>query len=350
MRGPARAALRNDRARRHTRRSSARNIASVRCRCGQSWTVPGSGPAQSGTSGSSGARVLEATSSRAPSSAGDHVAGLGEHRRAGGVEDHAARADRVERRGRAAPAGAGPASRGRRGVRRQRDSGRRRRAPSPVHGASTSTRSKLPGRHGGRVPSAGDAPPATPASAGERAAHQPGPVRLHARWRSGGRRAAAASAASSAALPPGPAQRSSHRSSRPSTAAPRPGPARPAGSPRPGRRRAPRPRRGRRPGRPRPAPRRRASRASARPAAPRGRPVRAARPGPPRGGSLSAASSASSCLAAPVAPSAAASSSTTQRGWLKATTAKPSGSATGSGATRDPARRGRARRPGAAPR
>ena len=39
-------------------------------------------------------------------------------------------------------------------MRRQRASGRRRSAPSPVHGASTSTRSKVPARYGGSVPSA----------------------------------------------------------------------------------------------------------------------------------------------------------------------------------------------------
>ncbi len=40
------------------------------------------------------------------------------------------------------------------GVRRQRDSGRRRSAPSPLHGTSTITRSNASGRQGGRMPSA----------------------------------------------------------------------------------------------------------------------------------------------------------------------------------------------------
>ena len=51
--------------RRQARRRRARNIASVPWRCGQSWTVPWSGPAQSGTS----ARRPAAEVSSAPASA-----------------------------------------------------------------------------------------------------------------------------------------------------------------------------------------------------------------------------------------------------------------------------------------
>jgi hypothetical protein len=47
------------------------------------------------------------------------------------------------------------------GPRRQRDSGRRRRAPRPVHGTSARTRSKEPGFQAGRVPSAAMVRPAS---------------------------------------------------------------------------------------------------------------------------------------------------------------------------------------------
>ena len=103
----------------------------------------------------------------------------------------------------------------------------------------------------------------------------------------------AASAASSAALPPGPAHRSSQRSSGP-RAARRPGPARRAASPRPARPRGPRPRPATAPGSPPARTRRTASTASARRAAPRGWRGRAGRHSVTRGGSLSAASRASS--------------------------------------------------------
>ena len=79
----------------------------------------------------------------------------------------------------AAPAGAGPARPGPTGWRRQRASGRRRSAPRPVHGASTSTRSNDPGGHGGRVPSAVTTP-STP-SAAPRACARTRPARCGCR-------------------------------------------------------------------------------------------------------------------------------------------------------------------------
>ncbi len=100
------------------------------------------------------------------------------------------------------------------GVRRQRASGRLRRAPRPEHGASMRIRSNVPARQGGCVPSAVITP-----------RRPPGTVRVlrdtsPARWccsseaRSLAPRSRAR-AASSADFPPGPAHRSSQRSSRP---------------------------------------------------------------------------------------------------------------------------------------
>ena len=189
-------------------------MASVWCRCGHSCRVPEGVPRASGTSGSSGAASRSSTSSRRPEDRADHAGGLGQHRRAGGVEDHPAGPDAVERRCRAARCWSGTRSSRSSAVRRHRASGRRRRAPRPEHGASTSTRSKRPGGHGGpgavgrdhaqRRPSAPASARATrPARCGcSSAASSPAPARPR-------------DAASRAALPPGPAQRSSQRSSRP---------------------------------------------------------------------------------------------------------------------------------------
>ncbi len=121
------------------------NIASVPCRCGQSWTVPARGPAASGTPAPVGERPPAPTSSRSTSTVAHDVAGLGEHRRAGRVDDHAPGPDQVERRVQQPALEGHQRRRGPSGRRRQRDSGRRRSAPSPVHGASTSTRSKAAG-------------------------------------------------------------------------------------------------------------------------------------------------------------------------------------------------------------
>ena len=42
------------------------NIASVPCRCGQSWTVPGTGPSERGTPANCGPRSASSASMRAP--------------------------------------------------------------------------------------------------------------------------------------------------------------------------------------------------------------------------------------------------------------------------------------------
>ena len=79
-------------------RSSAPNIASVPWRCGQSWNVPGSGPAHQGTPGSSATASPSVASSRAARTADDDLGRLGQHRRAGRVEHHPAWPHGVERR------------------------------------------------------------------------------------------------------------------------------------------------------------------------------------------------------------------------------------------------------------
>ena len=140
------------------------------CRCGHSCT---SGPApRSGTPGSSGARVQHLDASRARSTSLDDDAGLREVRRAGHVGDHPTRpAPRRARRpaARAAARSAGHVLR----LRRQRASGRRRSAPSPVHGASTSTRSNdaaSTAPRGRRRPAPHAASPRTPGGPGRRGA------------------------------------------------------------------------------------------------------------------------------------------------------------------------------------
>ena len=104
-------------------------------------------------------------------------------------------------------------------MRRQRASGRRRSAPSPVHGRVD------------EHPVERAVPPGGAGAVGGDHAEQPGPGGGGAPWRpagrgapaarrpAAGRRAPPASAASSADLPPGPAHTSSQRSSRPSSAA-----------------------------------------------------------------------------------------------------------------------------------
>ena len=190
------------------------NIASVPWRCGHSWTVPGSGRRVA-------ARRRAAAPRRPPARVGpgrqhglDHPGRLGEHRRAGRVEHHAARAGPSRGRGAAAPAAAAPGRRGRPGCRRQRP-----RAAGAARPARCTGRRRAPGRrcragHAGRVPSPVTTP-STPSAPRQRAPDQPGAVRLPLVGEQPGALRSAASAASRAALPPGPAHRSSQRSSRP---------------------------------------------------------------------------------------------------------------------------------------
>ena len=73
------------------------NIASVPCRCGQSWTAPASWADSASTaSGSSGASVLHAYVAPPGQHRLDHARRLRDHGRAGRVDDHAARPHRVD--------------------------------------------------------------------------------------------------------------------------------------------------------------------------------------------------------------------------------------------------------------
>ena len=241
------------------RRSSARNIASVPCRCGQSWTVPGQRAgavghvgAQPGGSRQQRRRVAERhVVARRPAPRSTTSRGLGEHRRAGRVE----RPRRPGAPGRAPqpssarcsgtsavevvrlppPAGLGPAAQG-------AEPGARARRPAPGR--------RSPAGHGGRGAVGATITPRRRCGAGRaRAATRS----ARCGWRSLATSRAprpAASAASRAALPPGPAHRSSQRVVGAVERRRRPARAPPAGSPRPARRRGPRPppapRRGRR--------------------------------------------------------------------------------------------------------
>ena len=186
------------------------NIASVPCRCGHSWMVPGTGPAQSGTWASSPTASSSDGVATALVDRGDHGRGLGEHRRAGGVEQHAAGPDQVERRvdqlplehhqreqvvGLARPPGL-------RAAPQRAETGARRVDEDPVEAAGAVRR---PGAVGGD--DAGDAGGTVAAARGHQA-------RCGAAARSLATSSAPRSAArpaSSADLPPGPAHRSSQR-------------------------------------------------------------------------------------------------------------------------------------------
>ena len=223
---------------------------------------------------------------------GHHQPGLGRVRRAGHVGDQrrpggprraptpsssrCSRRQRGEVAGLPPPARLGPAAqRAQPGARRVDQhpvvrrglAGDRPRRPSPVRTCTASP---------------GWPPPGGPARPGAR----PTSLATSCAPRS------AASAPSSAALPPGPAHRSSQRSSAPLERGRRPAPARPAGCPRPARRRGPRRTAGecarsalRHNGVRRPAPRRAPAR---RRAARRPSPARAGRTRSPRRPTLSA--------------------------------------------------------------
>ena len=201
------------------RRSSARNIASVPCRCGQSWTVPGSGPRAVGYVGQQRAprprarrRARSPAPRRPPRRSPPAPASRSRRarRRPGRTS--------VERRGEQRPlerhqgvqvVGAGGASAPRvaGAARRGRCTGRR---PAPGRRRRPASGGAVPSAvtHAEHAVGAGQGP-ARPARRGGAAARpRPAPAPR-----------SAASAASSAALPPGPAHRSSQRSSRPSTGA-----------------------------------------------------------------------------------------------------------------------------------
>ena len=191
---------------------------SRRCRAGAATTARRArhrGPAHAGSSGSG---VLEhRTSSRCAEHGVDHRSGS--RRRCGEqvtYADHAARPGRGDR-GLEQVLLQEPGSITSSGVRRQRASGRRRSAPRPLHGTSARTRSNDPPGQVGLVPSP------------IRTLWSPGIARRLARTRSArclsGSTAVSrpsrcwTRAARSADFPPGPAQRSSHLVSSPSSGA-----------------------------------------------------------------------------------------------------------------------------------
>ena len=154
------------------------NIASVPCRCGQSWTAPArwadSASVASGTSGraSSSRDVGRARPARPRPRRRSPRRRASTWRRA---PPRPAAPSRARCRSSARCSGTSVVE-VRRAVRRQRLSGRRRRAPSPEHGASTSTRSKVPSRP--RRPGAVTRRPRRPPVRAERLGDQPRAVRL----------------------------------------------------------------------------------------------------------------------------------------------------------------------------
>ena len=208
---PGAAAPPPGRARQRCGAAAARNIASVPCRCGHSWTsVPRrqvrhlreQGRASS-SSTSVRRRSAASTTPTVSARCGEQVT----------YADHPARPHQPQRAVPAAPSAARPGVRRRPASRRQRASGRRRSAPSPVHGASSSTRSKAPAAHGGRVPSAVST--STSACRADGLGRPAPRGAAAARRRSGGRRVRACERASRPALPPGPAHMSSQARSGP---------------------------------------------------------------------------------------------------------------------------------------
>ena len=196
------------------------NIASVPCRCGHSCTVPGTGPAQSRHVGERGPSVLEHGVGAGAVHGGDHARGLGDDRRAGRVEHHAAGPDQVE----GAPDQLALEHHQREQVVRL--------APPPRLGTAAQRAQagagrvdehpvEEPARYGGRVPSAATTP-MTPGRRRRRrrASGAPGGRgAAAARWRPAVRPARRPAPPAAPALPPGPAHRSSQSSSRPSSGA-----------------------------------------------------------------------------------------------------------------------------------
>ena len=158
---------------------AARPGTSRRCRAGAATAAPsGPSPRPGMPAGSSGRASTKSTAT--PRAAGR----LG-HRHLRSRPGAASRSRRRPRRPagppaaprRAAPAAAGSAAAGRDGWRRQRDSGRRRSEPRPVHGASTSTRSKPPsGRSASRADVAAVGGSTRHRQARDGLRDQPGPV------------------------------------------------------------------------------------------------------------------------------------------------------------------------------
>ncbi len=87
-------------------RSAAANIASVPCRCGHNCTY---GPGPRSSAGANSAAGVQRGHRMAPQRIGDHADGLGQVRRTGRVQHHAAGSGQRDRRRRAARAAAWPA-------------------------------------------------------------------------------------------------------------------------------------------------------------------------------------------------------------------------------------------------
>ena len=132
--------------------------------------------ASSGSSGSTEDAATTSMSSRPASTSVDHVDGFPPVGRAGHVRRSRRRAPSRPVRRTADRTWSGCSCSTSAAVRRQRDSDRRRSAPSPVHGTSASTRSKTPPRQAGRVPSATTTVGGVGIGA-QSLGHQPGPVR-----------------------------------------------------------------------------------------------------------------------------------------------------------------------------
>ena len=190
-------------------------MASVPWRCGQSWKVPGRRHrAQSGTLG----RAAPAASPSCASSDGPPAPAQTTSAVSASTGEQVRRAPRRRAAPSRAPTRAAPAAADERvevgGLPAPARLRTPRSAPRPVQGASTSTRSNDPGGHGGRVP-----------SARPRAEHAVGAGRAHgvparrgaaaARWRAARRRARRPARRAARPCRPGPAHRSSQRSSAP---------------------------------------------------------------------------------------------------------------------------------------
>ena len=165
---------------------------------------------------------LEAVDLVGVAAAGQHgaydVARLRDHGRAGRVDHHAARAAPSRAPSRAAPAGAAPGPRRPRACAASatRDVGGARRAPSTARRPAPGRRCRAARR--ARIPS--PASTCAAASGVARSADATSAARCGCRsLATSTAPRSAATAASRAAFPPGPAHRSSHRSSRPSTGA-----------------------------------------------------------------------------------------------------------------------------------
>ena len=213
---PSAAGWRRHRPARSAPATSAMNIASVPCRCGHSCTVRPSPARSSGCRDSPCTTAAVSSCSACPpqrSSARRGAVRLGRVRRARDVGEHSPGASARNAASASSPCSA-VSSATSAGALRQRASGRRRSAPSPCRarragsGRSRRARRARPGRARGRRDLVTGTSSGTAAIARRTSSARAGATSLATSVAP----PASASAASSAVLPPGPAQRSSHRS------------------------------------------------------------------------------------------------------------------------------------------